>query len=651
MKASMPYRPEIDGLRAVAVIPVVLFHAGFSHFSGGYVGVDVFFVISGYLIARIVLSEIAQNNFRFVHFYERRIRRLLPALGVVCFTTLPFAYLWLSAPDFYRFVASVVATALFVSNILFWRESGYFDTTAELKPFLHTWSLSIEEQFYLLFPLAVLCVWRFARSALMPLLLFAFAASLVIAAWASYSHPRAAFFLLPTRGWELLLGILCALPACSVLTQRVTPLTRQTLSAAGVLMIMVAVLTYDQTTKVPGWPALLPTAGAALIILFACSESGIGRWLASRVMVGIGLMSYSIYLWHHPVLALIKYRYGLEIGSVGLMLVCLAILPLAYVSWRWVEIPCRTARLRRSAVFLPTGIVIALLTALGSFYLLVADHRNDPLSFSAHAEGWHECDFIKVSVEDTGGCWVLRPQDAPTIAVIGDSHAAHLAAGFKAVYGADNDENVVLIWGAGCYPLLPLVVDEHRYFDCQDSIIANAFHYAKSTESIRLVVLSGYANRFLYGAFANNATTLTPSETAQRFQVLESALTHTLGEVVRPGKQVVLLQDVPELPIDPVHCVGYVSQSAPCPLYAHIAAFNARNHTAHALFQSVISQYDGVSYLETIASLCRDMDCAAASPSQLWYQSRDHLTPAGGRRVIEHLRADLEGIKAKSVVD
>lgn len=206
----MDYRREIDGLRALAVLPVILFHAGFRTFSGGFVGVDVFFVISGYLITTIILAELEQGKFSIINFYERRARRILPALFLVMFACLPFAWLWLLPQDMDSFSQSLIAVSVFASNILFWKTSGYFDTAAELKPLLHTWSLAVEEQYYLFFPLFLMLAWRLSRRWILPLLGVSFVASLTAAQWNSAAKPMAAFFLLPTRGWELLIGAFVA---------------------------------------------------------------------------------------------------------------------------------------------------------------------------------------------------------------------------------------------------------------------------------------------------------------------------------------------------------------------------------------------------------------------------------------------------------
>ena len=207
---SLTYRPEIDGLRAFAVIPVIFFHAGFKLFGGGFVGVDIFFVISGYLITSIILSEMENGKFSLINFYERRVRRILPALFFVTLVCVPFSWMLLISKDMKDFAQSLIAISTFSSNILFWLESGYFNTAAELKPLLHTWSLAVEEQYYLLYPLFLILSWRLGKRWILALLTAAFLVSLGLGHWGAYNKPHAAFYLLPTRAWEILIGIFAA---------------------------------------------------------------------------------------------------------------------------------------------------------------------------------------------------------------------------------------------------------------------------------------------------------------------------------------------------------------------------------------------------------------------------------------------------------
>jgi peptidoglycan/LPS O-acetylase OafA/YrhL len=244
----MEYRREIDGLRALAVLPVILFHAGFQTFSGGFVGVDIFFVISGYLITSIILAELEQGKFSLLNFYERRARRILPALYLVMTVSIPFAWALLSREDLNSFSRSLVAVALFLSNIFFWRDGGYFETVAELKPLLHTWSLAVEEQYYVIFPLFLMFAWKFGKRWIVTIIIFIAFGSLLVANWGVINKPVATFFLLPTRAWELAIGALTAFYSVSSGKVVVPKMVQQGLSLIGFLLITGSIFAFSKET-------------------------------------------------------------------------------------------------------------------------------------------------------------------------------------------------------------------------------------------------------------------------------------------------------------------------------------------------------------------------------------------------------------------
>ncbi len=366
----MKYRAEIDGLRALAVLPVILFHAGFEWFSGGFVGVDVFFVISGYLITAIIISEMAEGKFSIVNFYERRARRILPALFFVMAACLPFAWLWLTPTDFKSFGQSLVAVTTFSSNILFWWESGYFDTAAELKPLLHTWSLAVEEQYYILFPIFLMLTWRLGIKRVSILLSVVFVISLGVAAWATQyaAHPKiisGAFFLLPTRGWELLIGVFAAFYLKHNTFLR-SHLLNQALSMLGFGMILYSIIVFDATTPFPSFYALVPTIGTGLLILCAVPKTLVHNLLSLKFFVGIGLISYSAYLWHQPLFAFARHRFIEDLSEPILITLCLASLLLAWISWKFVEAPFRDKKaFTQKKIFLISSIAALGLSVLG----------------------------------------------------------------------------------------------------------------------------------------------------------------------------------------------------------------------------------------------------------------------------------------------
>ena len=340
----MEYRKEIDGLRALAVLPVILFHAGFETFSGGFVGVDVFFVISGYLITTIILAELEGDKFSITNFYERRARRILPALFFIMLTCVIFAWFWLLPSDMKSFSQSLITVSIFSSNIFFWRESGYFEAAAELKPLLHTWSLAVEEQYYILFPVFLLLAWRFGKHLVIILLALAAILSITLAQWGTIENPGAAFYLLPTRAWELLIGSLIAFYLAKDNRLGLNKTLSEMAGASGVTLILYSVLNYNKQTPFPGVFALAPIAGAALIILFATKQTIIGKVIGSKIFVYIGLISYSAYLWHQPLFAFARYKNADDLSSWILVTLCIFSFILAYFSWRYIEIPFRNRK-------------------------------------------------------------------------------------------------------------------------------------------------------------------------------------------------------------------------------------------------------------------------------------------------------------------
>jgi peptidoglycan/LPS O-acetylase OafA/YrhL len=365
----MDYRREIDGLRALAVLPVILFHAGFETFSGGFVGVDVFFVISGYLITTIILAELEQGKFSIVNFYERRARRILPALFLVMLVCIPFASIWFFTNQIKDFSKSLVAVSVFASNILFWRESGYFDTAAELKPLLHTWSLAVEEQYYVLFPLFLMLFWKLGKRWIIVTLVLVFVASLALAQWGAYANPAAAFYLLPTRGWELLIGAFAAFYLSQANRKYFGNDLSEFAGWLGVALIVYAVFAYSKTTPFPGFYALVPTIGTVLIILFATQHTSVGKFVGNKAFVEIGLVSYSAYLWHQPLLAFFKFRNYGEIDIISASLIVLATFILAYLSLRYIETPVRQKKyfVKRSSLFLFSASALLLFVAVGLY--------------------------------------------------------------------------------------------------------------------------------------------------------------------------------------------------------------------------------------------------------------------------------------------
>ncbi len=374
----MIYRKEIDGLRAVAILPVLFFHAGFDLAQGGFIGVDIFFVISGYIITALILKEKKEGSFSLIHFYERRARRILPALFFVMLCCLPFGWLWLLPGDLLNLADSMIAVAMFVSNIYFYQETGYFAPDAELQPLLHTWSLSIEEQFYLFFPLLIIALWSRGPKTLARIIALIALGSLLIAQFGGHfssfdrqalnelpftAVPEFGFYLLPTRAWELLAG---ALAAFYLHERRQAPQANQVLSFLGLLLIFYAIFAFDDGTPHPSFRTLLPVGGTVLILLFAAQETLCARLLSTPLLVGIGLISYSVYLWHQPLFAFFRIQNHEPPSEAAFFFLTLLSLTLGWLSWRFVERPFRDRqRFSRAQIYRYSALGAGMVFSLG----------------------------------------------------------------------------------------------------------------------------------------------------------------------------------------------------------------------------------------------------------------------------------------------
>lgn len=365
------YRADVDGLRAVAVLFVLLFHAQLG-FSGGFVGVDVFFVISGFLITGLILKEQQANNFRLENFWERRIRRIIPAATVMVIAVLIAGGFILLPTDYTNLAKSAIAQQLMLSNFYFWKHTDYFDGLIDMKPLMHTWSLAIEEQFYLGYPLLLIAIRRLPRWWKLAGMLAATTASLALSQWGVDRYPVATYYLMPTRAWELLLGgMICFAPAPT----RCKDWLLETLSWLAMLTILAVGWFYSPNTPCPGVAALVPCgAAAALIYANSIRLTSMGRLLALKPVVFVGLLSYSLYLWHWPILALLRYWNGPELSTATCLLALSASFVIAYLSWRLVELPIRRKGGQTPALwpFLSTGVMALVVVELAT--LVISSH-------------------------------------------------------------------------------------------------------------------------------------------------------------------------------------------------------------------------------------------------------------------------------------
>ncbi len=552
----LAYRPEIDGLRALAVVAVVLFHASLKC-PGGYVGVDVFFVISGYLITSLILRDLRAGRFSLADFWERRVRRILPALSVVVLLSLLAGGFLFLPSDYEQLGKSAIAQALLVANVFFWRDDstrgGYFGPTSEERPLLHTWSLAVEEQFYLFFPLLLVFLFRFERLRrsrnLSLLLLTGILAGLVLAAYGVKKHPGAAFYLLPTRAWELLCGAwIAALPARCVLQRR---LPREAASWLGLTGVLLPCWLYTKETPFPGLAALPPCLGAVLVIWSNGRTGGgegltsVGRLLALRPVVFVGLISYSLYLWHWPVLVFGKYWWPHSWSPwylrVGLILVAGV---LAVLSWRFVETPFRKkqAAPTRKAVFRFAGVatLVSLVMGIGlvvfeGLPIRVSENVVENEKAESDKAAYDE---MQLEIEDIQQgrlipLGVKNSENSIQFLLWGDSHAMHIIPTMDTLCQESGLAGVAATHSS-TPPLMNYVPSgQYSLKEQTPEFSAAIVDYIKQ-RSIRYVVLaarwSGYQN--------------------ENDDLLERDLPATISTLVAAGCTVWILQDVPDVDIE-----------------------------------------------------------------------------------------------------
>ena len=637
----MKYRPEIDGLRALAVLPVILFHAGFEWFSGGFVGVDVFFVISGYLITTIIISEMAEGKFSIFNFYERRARRILPALFFVMAACLPFAWYLMLPSQLKGFGASLSSVALFVSNIYFWLGSGYFAIGQAQNPLLHTWSLAVEEQFYIFFPLFVLMFWKLGVRNLIIFILIIFLISFSIANWAAFFgwHQKitsGGFFLIPTRAWELLIGSLLAF-YLKFYGNQIRNWRGELLSFVGLMLILFSIVFFDRTTPFPSIFTLVPVLGTGLLIL-TFSDTIVQKILRVKIMVGLGLISYSAYLWHQPIFAFAHIK-GIPSSSLLSFALIFVSLFLAYISWRFVEKPFRSHSKISSKViftFSPMGIVFFVsLGVLFSSFNGFADRFpsyteiKQKLHWPATYNKTEECLSIY------GGdqyCLISDLRMEPTHLLLGDSHANHFYFGLNKILTEGSDKNLLMTGAGGCPPLIGIDMG-YTYVHGSDLKC-----YQRTNEHFSNL-LKKYKIEHVYLAFDEEGLfdeKILPIDLlgqfdfeADRYQAVKGAITRTMEFYKKQGIAITLIEDVPNSTFDNqfMKCVLKLDSIIDCS--GHLELVN--NHNSYHELLDELSEH-GFHILRTNEAL-KNLPLITNSANSL-YRDSTHLSKFGSENIV-----------------
>ena len=615
----MKYRPEIDGLRALAVLPVILFNAGNELFSGGFVGVDIFFVISGYLITTILIEDIENNRFSLVNFYERRARRILPALFFVMLTCIPLAWMWMLPSQMKDFSQSLFAVSLFGSNILFWLESGYFEASAEEKPLLHTWSLAVEEQYYLLFPIFLFLIWRFGKNRVFWTIVALAAFSFMLSEWGLKNKPAANFYLAITRAWELFAGSIAAL-----LIQKRGVRSNNLLSFIGLAAIAFAIFGYNEKIPFPSAYAIVPVAGVVLLILFANKETYVARVLSAKVFVGIGLISYSAYLWHQPLFAFAKIRLVKTPSYDFLLLLSVISIILAFFSWKYVEKPYREKSTPYSTKTVSLGTALSVFVLFMAFGLaginsdgfkgrfpIVANGDVNSSDFFAYMNNRYiDCEPKEIAENALEWEAVLRCKQSreghADWVLLGDSHAEHLFLGLAEAFPSKN--------------IVYYILGDTPYF--RNESFKSIFNILLRTDTPKKIFLTmHYAGRIkdssdLFAGFAE-----------------------TIQELQGGGHEVVLIGDIPRYDIHPEACANKMAaMQSLCSMSKTEAAAQASIY--HETLNRLSADFS-IDYYSISEPLCDKKQCSMFLGTTVLYRDYNHLNINGSILIGQHLAALL----------
>jgi len=638
--ASLKYRPDIDGLRAIAVLSVVLYHYGIGGLQGGFVGVDVFFVISGYLITGIIHKEMQQGRFTLAGFYERRARRIFPALFAMLLATLVAGLFLLLPSDLVRLGKAAVATVLFVSNVQYLRESGYFDSSSDFNPLLHTWSLGVEEQFYVGLPLLLMLVHRYRPAWMLRIValcaLSSFAACVVV----QPIMAKPVFFLSPFRAWELLLGSLLALGAVpQIRGERL----RGIMAVFALLVLFGSVAFMRAGVDFPGWKAAVPVlATATLLHVGAGGASPVTRLLTWRPLVFVGLISYSLYLWHWPLLVLVKYSNGMEplssSVSVGLLV---AALLLAVASYYLVEQPFRkrgqgAATRSHGRVFAVSAMAAVVLCAIGMGYtsrngfparvptsVAELDRARSPVI------PYKECDGKPVSLE-RAECRIGADGNRGLALVWGDSWAIAWAPALDQVLKQEGRPGILALRSA-CAPLPG--VNNRKSPACLERN-AQVLDWLRQNRPERIYLIAAWS------AWANTEggyPLADASGLSGNDRIFTVAYPRTL-QAIRPYvKEIVVVGPTPGAPDALPYRLALTEwRGAPPPL--EVTLPNSSKDSA-AFWQVIRQSASGVRIINPSPWFCDQTACRYLDAGNPLYRDGSHLNLAGARFVAGHLLA------------
>lgn len=662
------YRADIDGLRAIAVLSVVGFHAFPFWIKGGFVGVDIFFVISGFLISSIIFESLDRGSFSFYEFYARRIRRIFPALILVMLASYIFGWFALLADEYKQLGEHIAAGAGFVANFIFLEEVGYFDNAADTKPMLHLWSLGIEEQFYIVWPLILYTAWKRRANALSVCIAIA-VVSFALNISQIHGNAATAFYSPLTRFWELLAGSFLAyvnlrktIPKEKLIGLHgvnVTPggasdnhntLLKDVQSIIGAGLIGASVLLLDKQALFPGWWALLPITGAYLIISAGATAWFNRKILSHRILVWFGLISFPFYLWHWPLLSFARII-GSESPSreVRVTAVFVSII-LAWLTYRLLERPIRNGSYGKTKVY----ILGALMVWVGAIGYITSERNGLGFRLKEFEAPLRGIKFVEESNDGCKSaipvksryCLISDPGLPPTIALVGDSHSNRLYAPLSRRYQAIG-ENLLQLGDGGCLPFWNIETGSMGNSNNCAEQMRPQLDYILESKSIKSVIFLNRGPAYIEGVdlSSNNRMSIKNmlgANESDSKMIYANALSETIKKFARIKEKIILVIDVPEFSYDPLSCIDAVRpmssifNSRPaCRLLRHDV--DERNFAYIEITESVAKLFDNVKIVNLQDPLCDKDYCYGIKNGELLYKDPDHLSPLGAEYVINQL--------------
>ncbi len=637
---AFKYRKEIDGLRGIAIIPVILYHLNIPFFSGGYIGVDIFFVISGFLITSIIHNNIKEKKFSLMDFYERRLRRIIPILYIILILSIPFTLINFIEADSRNFFESLFAVVTFSSNFLFWLEEGeYFTRDNSLKPLLHTWSLSIEMQFYIIFPLIIIILEKVKKLKIIIISLICFF-SFLIANWLSLINPDASFYISLTRIWELLLGSLCAFLRMS--PYKVTSKSEY-ICYISFIIIFLSVFFFNDKTLHPSFFSLFPVLATCFLILYSEESNSFKRILQFSPLVVVGLISYSLYILHFPMIAFIKYLdINISTKIIFVFLICLFLI--SYLSWVYIETPFRKRNKISKKTFLRfyffLSIILATVGLCGHF--LIKDKTDDFVN--------NQFDSPRFSIKNS-------------IMVLGDSHAGHYVWGLKQYFG----ENKVDDFSSnGCIPFIDFDRVDSRFEEgvCPKEMNLAIEKFSKE-QKYEILIMSNMGPVYLDGTtFKNKGEARVKGlklslknfdNVDDNWKLFEIGMRNTFDFLsnLEIEKKVFYVIDIPELGLTERQCdvngriltfknFNFILKKPNFKnCFVKEKEYLSRSKRFNDLVNKIGTDYPKIKIINTSNFLCKNEICKGIEDNQKLYKDADHLSKFGSLYISKFISDEI----------